>query len=327
MLNDQKVWDWRGYILEYAPEIAPLRQILLTLSCYMNSAGDSCFPTVDTLVKATSLSKPTVIKYLAMADQEGWIEVSTYGFNGQNWKRNEYKASIPEKVVKEIYRLSNGGKTGTKTGDSEEKTGDYRAIEPFSKEHEISISDSENVVKEVNRVHKGGKPVEQGGKPHNEGGKPDSEKVVKEVNPISSYNSSSNSPTNTPPARVILFNQFFDEYGKPVKEEEAHEQWKPLNSADRQAAIDFIATYKAIQPNRRYRKDPDNYLSSRFWEKDGPMMVDVMNSKDSQIKYYSWSEVVDEVTRSGALTTDDFSKTVHPLTNQPAWIKKVKSHA
>lgn len=128
MVNDKKVWDWRGYILEYAPEKAPLRQLLLTLSCYMNSAGESCFPSIDTLEKVTCLTRPTVIKYLKMAEDEGWIEISKHGYGGQKWKRNEYRAMIPDKVVKEIYHVLKGGKPSLEGGKT----------------------DNEKVVKEVN---------------------------------------------------------------------------------------------------------------------------------------------------------------------------------
>ncbi|MBD3616659.1 MAG: helix-turn-helix domain-containing protein [Gracilimonas sp.] len=157
MKTAPKVWDWRAYIIHYAPANPTYRHVLLTLSCFMDSAGGSCFPSIKKLSECTSLSKPSVIKYLNQAEEDGWIEKSVHGFSGQGWKRHEYTASIPEKVVKEINHV--GGK--------------------------------------------GGKPHDEGGKPDNKGGKPDEGKVVKEVNTISSVNSSNTSPVESSPESTV----------------------------------------------------------------------------------------------------------------------------
>lgn len=127
MQTEKKVWDWRTHILKDGPDNSVYKHVLLTLSCYMNSAGGSCFPAISTLVDDTSLSKPTVVKYLGKAREDGWIQVSKHGFGGQKWARNEYKADLPkavkevnspkEKVVKEVNQ---GGKTdreGSKADD------------------------------------------------------------------------------------------------------------------------------------------------------------------------------------------------------------------
>ena len=111
-----EVWDWRTKILNYAPENPIYRHVLLTLSCFMDSAGGSCFPSIKKLSECTSLSKPSVIKYINEAEKDGWIEKSIHGFSGQGWKRHEYRASVPEKVVKEINRLDEGGKPHRKGG-------------------------------------------------------------------------------------------------------------------------------------------------------------------------------------------------------------------
>lgn len=111
MKTNAKVWDWRTYILKFGPENSTYRHVLLTLSCYMDSSGGSCFPAIDTLVKVTCLSKPTVIKYLKKAHDDGWIITETHGFSGQGWRRNQYTANLPEIVVKEVNHHSKRGKT------------------------------------------------------------------------------------------------------------------------------------------------------------------------------------------------------------------------
>lgn len=102
-----QVWSWRKKILEFAPDNAYYKHILLTLSCYMNEAGGSCFPSIDTLVRVTSLSKPTVLKYLKKAKNDGWIKIKNHGFGGMKWKRNDYTASVP-RVVKELNHDGKG---------------------------------------------------------------------------------------------------------------------------------------------------------------------------------------------------------------------------
>lgn len=173
----KQVWDWRSYIIHYAPDIAPYRHLLLTLSCYMDSAGGSCFPSIKTLIQATSLSRPTVVKYLQKAEEDGWIKRSVHGFSGQGWKRNEYTASIPAKVLLKIQ-----GNEGPEPDENSPKS-----------EQENDVSGSEKAVKEVNHVNEGGKrPLQRR--------LTSFQKVVKEVNSISPYTSSVNSPEKDAPA-------------------------------------------------------------------------------------------------------------------------------
>lgn len=92
-----KVWSWRQAILRAVLE-APTKHILLTLSTYMNEHGNSCFPTIDQLTADTSMSRPTVIKHIALAEQAGFIKKRVHGFKGRNWSNNEYIATYPQGV-------------------------------------------------------------------------------------------------------------------------------------------------------------------------------------------------------------------------------------
>ena len=123
MQMNKKVWDWRGYIINYGPDNSTYKLVLLTLSCFMNSAGGSCFPSVKKLSECTSLGRTTVIKYLDKADKDGWIKKSIHGYSGQGWKRNEYTADIPEKVVQELNGVKKGGSPHEKGGSPHEKGG------------------------------------------------------------------------------------------------------------------------------------------------------------------------------------------------------------
>lgn len=100
------LFGWRSAVASnHGPASPVTRHVLLTLSLYMSEKGDSCFPSVETLVKDTGLSKPTIIKHLAIAKKEGWLSISKHGFAGQKWARNDYEAKIPE-AVKKLYHLA-----------------------------------------------------------------------------------------------------------------------------------------------------------------------------------------------------------------------------
>jgi len=106
------------------------KHVLLTLAVFMDEKAE-CYPSVALLSQRTSLSRASIFTHLKKARKGGWIEITIKGFNGQGWKRHKYKATIPDKVVKEI-------------------------------DH-----DTDKAVKEVNHVmKKGGQPNREGGQPN-----------------------------------------------------------------------------------------------------------------------------------------------------------------
>lgn len=100
-------FSWRQAILD--SKLQPTtRHVLLTLSCHMNDAGESCYPSISLLCKETGLSNRAVITHLQKAADAGWIEVAKHGFAGQRWARNDYKMAWPyrtKKVVNEVHDL------------------------------------------------------------------------------------------------------------------------------------------------------------------------------------------------------------------------------
>jgi len=75
----------------------------------MNEKGKGCFPSMATQAKNTGLSKPTIIKHLYIAEDEGFVQIKTHGYSGQKWARNEYTATYPNGVQLGL-RESKGGK-------------------------------------------------------------------------------------------------------------------------------------------------------------------------------------------------------------------------
>ena len=148
-------FTWRSYIAsEHGPQSSVTRHVLLTIALHMNEKGESCFPSVDLLVKETRLSKPSIIKHIKFAVEEGWLEKRVLGVNGQGWRKHEYRPLIP---------VAKGGKGGL----------------PPLKQCGLELDDL---------------PVSQRGKgnlpPVSRRGKPNTKKVVKEVNPSTSMSTS-----------------------------------------------------------------------------------------------------------------------------------------
>ena len=44
--------------------------------------------------------------------------------------------------------------------------------------------------------------------------------------------------------------------------------WMKMSAADRDAALAFVSTYLRLEPTRKYRKAPANYLHERLWESE-----------------------------------------------------------
>jgi len=90
-------FSWRQAVLA-SRRPATTKHVLLTLSCHMNDAGESCFPFIDTLARETSLSRRAVIDHVGRAAAAGWIDVGRHGFAGQKWARNEYRIAWHDPV-------------------------------------------------------------------------------------------------------------------------------------------------------------------------------------------------------------------------------------
>lgn len=122
LYNLSEFFTWRTAILR--SELPPLcKYTLLVLSCHMNEVGGSCFPTITQLSDESGMDRKTVIKSIRQAVERGWLEVRKAGFAGQKWKRNTYRATIPEKVVDVVDHLpkkdEKGGGRGPEGGGRE----------------------------------------------------------------------------------------------------------------------------------------------------------------------------------------------------------------
>lgn len=233
MSKIQPLFTWRSaFQSPGGPESPVTRHVLLSISLYMSEKGEGAFPSMEKLSEDTGLNLRTIKKHVPLAEELGWIKVVKKAGRGRGWKRNDYKAQIPESYYKKM------------------------------KEFEAEV---------VNEIH------QQGGEPYTppqnnvvnlSTGRGESEciDVVNEVHLITPVNSSSNSPETR--ARKISFDFFWEEYEKPIDEKTCRDLWSSLSEEDKKRAIGFIPSYKKYQPEHRYRKNPETFLSSRFWEND-----------------------------------------------------------
>lgn len=98
--------EWRhAFTSDAGPKSSVTRLLLWTLSSHMDKDGGSCFPSVRTIAKKACISPVTVVKHIQIAVELGWIVKAPAGSGGQGWRRNQYCAAIPEKVIQQLKHL------------------------------------------------------------------------------------------------------------------------------------------------------------------------------------------------------------------------------
>ena len=88
--------EWRERIMSADGPSSTQRHILVTLSFFMDAGGGNCYPSIETLVDRTGISKRTIERQLSAACDAGWVRRRARGTDhGQGWKRWTYEASVP----------------------------------------------------------------------------------------------------------------------------------------------------------------------------------------------------------------------------------------
>lgn len=90
-MPSSRVWQWRDAVAD-SDICASYKHVLLILSFPMNSEGENAWPSIETLCRRTSLSRPTVIRYLTQARQDGWLKRRSRGKH----MSFEYTATFPK---------------------------------------------------------------------------------------------------------------------------------------------------------------------------------------------------------------------------------------
>ena len=142
-------FSWRSAILKSS--IPPTTKlVLLTLSCHMNDAGESCYPSINLLCSETGLSNRAVITHLHNAAEWGWINVRKQGLAGQQWSRNSYQLSW-DHLTKAVNVETQGSEADsskevkevhTSTSQSTSKSTSLRDSEPASQQRATRLDPS-----------------------------------------------------------------------------------------------------------------------------------------------------------------------------------------
>lgn len=89
------VFSWTKAILD--SKLKPTTKLVLfALSTYMNSHGEGCYPSQETIAEKTSLSKRAVVKHIEIAISEGFLLKGKRNLRGKKWDANEYYPSVPD---------------------------------------------------------------------------------------------------------------------------------------------------------------------------------------------------------------------------------------
>lgn len=64
----------------------------------------------------------------------------------------------------------------------------------------------------------------------------------------------------------ILFEKFWDTYGKKTNKAGTVREWNKLSTDDQQVAVSKVPDYVKFRPDPVYRKDPERYLKHRVFE-------------------------------------------------------------
>ncbi len=101
MADSALLFEWRRLVAsEHGPH-PTMRHVLLTLSLHMNADGSSCYPSIRRLAVESGLHRGTVNRHLQLAEEDGWLDRTLRGLQGQGWKRLEYRPAFPRGVRRE----------------------------------------------------------------------------------------------------------------------------------------------------------------------------------------------------------------------------------
>jgi len=91
-------FDWRQAVLNSDMHHRQ-KLTLLTLAHHMNTKHKYAFPSFDTLAKESSQCRNTVIKYINLSCEQGWIHKRPHKAKGRKWRQNHYYPKTPNEVV------------------------------------------------------------------------------------------------------------------------------------------------------------------------------------------------------------------------------------
>ena len=82
------------------------KYLCLYLATFMNSKTDMAWPSLRRIEHETNLTRPTILKYLELAEQSGYLNVE----HGDRKTSNRYHANLPKPLKDTINAVNQGSK-------------------------------------------------------------------------------------------------------------------------------------------------------------------------------------------------------------------------
>ena len=70
--------------------------------------------------------------------------------------------------------------------------------------------------------------------------------------------------------KELSFDLFWTTYAKKVGPDKCRKKWDKLSKADKKLAMDYIPSYVAATPNKKFRKNPETFLNNKSWKDELP---------------------------------------------------------
>lgn len=93
------VYAWRNAIMSERGPANPLgRLVLIAVSLHMKADGTGAWPSQALIAQRARVGLRSVKRHLEIAKRRGWVERVTVRIKGQQWRRTEYSACVPDDV-------------------------------------------------------------------------------------------------------------------------------------------------------------------------------------------------------------------------------------
>ena len=146
---------------------ATSKLVAFTLGLFFSKAGDSCWPSMDTLADRSGLSRSTVIAHLGELRRAGWIALEHQGGSPTGGKRtsNRYEATIPHEClpfdatgpaarpVQDDDRSGSNGRPVVLTPTTGPGAGPYQSVPTSEQSCEPDFEANRRQVRQIRETH------------------------------------------------------------------------------------------------------------------------------------------------------------------------------
>jgi Family of unknown function (DUF6291) len=99
----------------------------------------------------------------------------------------------------------------------------------------------------------------------------------------------------------IPFDTFWDLYDKKIDPSKCRPKWEKLTDAEQSAAMKFIPAYKDAEPDKKFRKNPQGFLTAKRWESEiipakptKVIPIGLQTDPDEEVHKIDWDAIHNE---------------------------------